>query len=292
MPRRSKNGSTRSDDSRCLLSYFGGKAGLAKKIIGLLPDHHAYVEPFGGSAAVLLAKEPSPIEIYNDLNGELVNLFRVLRDRGSEFIEKLQLMPYSEEEFRLAVSCPEDADELDRAVATFVRFRQSFSGIGRNWGAEFIGDSKGRGITVPRWLSGIDQLLEIVRRLKLVQFFNRDALWLIDRVGGDPKTVIYCDPPYAHKTRTSGKEYDFEMSDEQHIQLIEKLIDCRASVVISGYASDLYDDRLSDWKKLVFPRWTSVHKGLRGPREEVVWIKESDWAKRKQFGLRLEERMQ
>lgn len=255
---------------------------MYKNIIALFPPHQTYVEPFGGAAWVLLNKEPSPVEVYNDIDGDVVNLFWALRERGEELQRLLQLTPYAREGF---IACLDNCDNsLERARRTFVRFRQGFNGKGgtpADWHYNISLSRRGIAAVVSQWLSAIDDVLpQVVARLRLVQIEQRDALDMITRYDR-PETLFYCDPPYMAESRVDTRSYDHEMSDEKHHQLLAILRELRGMVVLSGYHCSLYDETLSDWERREFnivARSSGVcktrdGKGGQAPRRtEVVWL--------------------
>ena len=270
---------------RAPIPYYGGKGYMYKEIIALFPPHRAYVEPFAGAAWVLLNKPPSPIEVYNDLDGEVVNLFRVLRDQGDELKRLLELTPYARGEFIECLKAEDEDGPVERARKCFVRMRQGFSGVGKSpgyWSYDITSRVKNRASTVSKWLSSIDSALPaVISRLSNVQIECLDALDIIPRYD-TAETLFYCDPPYVHETRSSSSRrvYTHEMSLEQHRELLTLLNNIEGMAIVSGYPSDLYDEMLAGWERHVWdvachsscgPR-TREGKGGRAPRRiEVVW---------------------
>lgn len=255
---------------------------MYKHIINLFPPHHTYVEPFGGAAWVLLNKQPSPVEIYNDLDGQVVNLFRVLRDNGDELIEQLQLTPYARGEF---VACLDDHcdDPIEAARRAFVCFRQGFNAKGNSpgtWSYNISLSRRGRACSVSHWLSIIDSLPEIITRLKRVQIECLDALDIIPRYDTE-ETLFYCDPPYPAETRVDAKSYQHEMTIEQHAALLDLLKQIQGMVVLSGAHCPLYDETLVSWECFDYDRVkhssgvcsTRRGKGRMLPRwTDTVWL--------------------
>ena len=182
------------------LKWHGGKYYLAKRIISLFPPHRIYLEPFGGAASVLLNKIPSDVEAYNDLDLKLSRFFRILQKHGPELVERLQFVPYSEYEFENAETYPINATDIDKAICDFIRWRQSFGGRGKSWSCTTRKTRGGMAGDVNAWWSAIDQLSEIINRLKRVQILSQPAIKAIKRFD-NPDTLIYCDPPYVHETR-------------------------------------------------------------------------------------------
>lgn len=224
-----------SDATNPPLRWLGGKYVLAPWIIGHFPPHHTYVEPFGGAAHVLLAKPPSPVEVYADVDGRLVNFFRVLRDpeKAARLQELLRLTPYAREEFRECSARPDEGDEVERARRFFVSVRMSFAGIpGNSWG---YARRTNQARTTARV---VDNLMKVAERFRHVQVDQGDFREVIPR-WDSPETLFYCDPPYVPSTRRSG-EYAHEMSLEDHRALVELLLRVTGMVVLSGYPNELY----------------------------------------------------
>jgi DNA adenine methylase len=252
--------------------YFGGKAGLAPAIADLLPDHRHYVEPYCGSLAVLLAKQPSPFETVNDLDRRLVTFWRVLRDRPDDLARACEMTPHSRVEHNLAM--PLDAtDELELARQVFIRLTQGRAGVLRASGSGwryFVKPSGGT--SMPDYLdSYVDRLRPAADRLRRVSLESMPALEIIAKYGAEPDVLLYVDPPYLGATRQRTWDgYEHEMRGEaDHRQLAVALHTARAAVVLSGYASDLYDRQLyPDWDRRTFQASTGQSKG---DRTEVVW---------------------
>jgi DNA adenine methylase len=256
--------------------WYGGKFSHLNWLLPLLPKSHHYCEPFAGSAAVLLNREPSPVETYNDIDGEVANFFRVLRDRKDELSEKIALTPFSREEFYYAVSINPGniVDEVERARLFYVRARQTRTGLAQTaslgrWANCKNTSRAGMSGVVSRWLGGVESLPDIASRLLRVQIENRPATQII-RLYDDPKSLFYCDPPYVHNSRTDKKAYGYELLDEEHEQLAYTLIRCVGKVAISGYRCELMDRLYKTWKRIDAPekKCHSVKKN----RTEALWI--------------------
>jgi len=234
------------------------------------------LEPFGGAASVLLNKQPVDVEAYNDLDLRITRLFRMLQSRGAEFVSRVQLIPYSQKEFEDAAGYPPEATDLDKAVCDFVRWRQSFGGKGRTWSYT---TSRARGSMagdVNAWWTAIDQLPDIIDRLKRVQILHQPALQAIRRFDG-PDTLIYCDPPYLHETRDANSRdvYGMEMSKVDHGVLASALNACTGIVVLSGYPSSFYEEHFAHWRRVEFDIANHAAGGRRKARRtEVLWIKD------------------
>lgn len=236
--------------TRPALRYHGAKWRLAPWILAHLPEHYCYVEPFGGGAGVLLQKQPSSIEVYNDLNGAVVNFFRVLRDQPDSLIRAIELTPFSRAEFDEAHE--PTADPLEAARRFYVLSWQGHGAPTADWntGWRCIKDVKHPGVN--RWNS-TDHLWIVAARLKLLQVDNEPASSVIERFD-DARTLFYCDPPYVHSTRglwrlgSYGKQH--EMTDADHRGLAEQLHGVKGMVVISGYPSPLYEELYGDWHRV------------------------------------------
>ena len=253
--------------------YYGGKHVHAKWIISLLPTNHDhYVEPFCGGASVLLNKFPSPLETMNDLSGDVANFFQMLRDRGDELVEKLRLTAFARDELTIA-SRPTD-DQLERARRFYVRARQSINGLVVNestW--RCVVKKAGRSNPPVNFEKQVDKLPEVIARLRRVQIENRPALNVIKRFDR-PTTLFYCDPPYAHNSRTSTDSYGtLEMTDDDHRLLAEQLRSCEGKVAISGYRCDLYDELYGSWTRHDKETVSSASgtQGKSPKRVESVW---------------------
>ena len=256
------------------VKWHGGKHYLAERIIGHFPMHRVYLEPYGGAASVLLNKTPVDVEAYNDLDLRITRLFRVLQLQGPEFVARVQLIPYSQKEFEDAADYCPDASDLDKAVCDFVRWRQSFGGKGKAWSYTTSRARGGMAGDVNAWWTAIDQLPEIVGRLKRVQILHQPALEAIRRFDG-PETLIYCDPPYLHETRdvNSRDVYGVEMSEADHRELAAVLQDCQSRVVLSGYPSPLYDKLFGRWRRVEFDIANHAAGGRQKARmTEVLWL--------------------
>jgi DNA adenine methylase len=255
--------------------WYGGKFSHLNWLLPLLPDCHHYCEPFAGSGAVLLNRPPSPVETYNDIDGEVVNFFKVLRDRREELIQAIALTPFSREEFAAAVSMPREAiGEVEQARRFFVRARQARTGLAQTaslgrWANCKNTSRSGMSGVVSRWLGSVEMLPLIAERLLRVQIENRPAVDIV-QLYDDPGTLFYCDPPYVHGSRGDAKAYSYEMSDAQHTKFAQVLNLCKGKVAVSGYASPLYDRLYKGWKRIDSdPKACHSTKGVR---QESLWV--------------------
>lgn len=259
-------------------AYYGGKAGMARRLVGLMPPHRVYIEPFAGSLAVLFAKTPAQHEIVNDLDDALVTFFRMLRERPADLEHVCSLTPTARAEYDLADLDAPGLDDLELARRFWVRVNQSF--------AKTAGRQTGWSVTTARTQSvpgsihsRIGRFGMCAERLAQVAIEHCDAVDLIDRLA-NAETVVYCDPPYLASTRTSRfsgvKDYRVDGGDtETHERLAEALHRTTACVVLSGYPSPDYDRLYGDWWSTDFSVTThSSNMGpgsTRGARIERVW---------------------
>ena len=234
--------------------WYGGKYSHLDWLLPLLPDAHHYCEPFAGSAAVLLNRTPAKVETYNDVDGEVVNFFRVLRDGSEGLIRAIALTPFSREEFYRAIADRDDASTPeDRARRFYVRARQARTGLAQTatlgrWANCKNTSRAGMSGVVSRWIGGIEGLEEIAERLLRVQIENRPALDII-RLYDSPTTLFYCDPPYPHESRGDSKAYEFEMDERGHRELAGVLHAATAKVAVSGYRCRLMDELYAGWRR-------------------------------------------
>lgn len=259
---------------RIAFGWYGGKFNHLAWLLPLLPNTRHYCEPFGGSAAVLLNREPSPIETYNDIDGEVVNFFRVLREQKDELIEAIGLTPFSREEFELAISeCDEEISELERARRFFIRAWQVRTGLAQTassgrWAHCLLTSRAGMAGAVSRWLGSVEGLSEIAQRLLRVQIEHAPAEQVVTRYDSS-ETLFYCDPPYPHESRRDSKAYAYEMTDAQHRELAHLLHTIKGKAAISGYHSPLMDELYKDWYCLEAPA-KKTHS-VKQTRIEVLW---------------------
>jgi DNA adenine methylase len=265
--------------------WYGGKFSHLEWLLPLLPRTTHFCEPFAGSAAVLLNREPSPVETYNDIDGEVVNFSRMLREQKEALIEAIGLTPFSREEFELAISEPtDDLTSLERARRFFVRARQVRTGLAQTastgrWANCLLTSRAGMAGAVSRWLGSVDDLSEIAQRLLRVQIENAPAIEIINRYDSE-ETLFYCDPPYPHDSRGDSKAYAYEMTNQEHRQLAKVLRHVKGKVAVSGYHGTLMDELYSDWHCIEAPS-KNCHS-IKKPRTEVLWTnydleQEKEW---------------
>jgi DNA adenine methylase len=241
--------------------YFGGKTLLAKRIVAEFPEHRQYVEPFAGSLAVLLAKDPAPMETVNDLDGDLMTFWRVLRERPEELQRACQLTPHSRSEHELSRDLGAHLDDLERARRVWVALAQGRGAVRRTGWRHYLKPAGNFGM--PAYLDAyVDRMAPAVERLHHVSLECQPALRIIERYGRNAETLLYVDPPYLGSTRGSQDDqsragthrYVHEMlRPAEHEELLDALTSCAAAVVLSGYASELYAQRLPDRSPVVQP---------------------------------------
>lgn len=261
---------------RPALRWHGGKWKLAPWIIAHFPAHRIYVEPYGGAASVLLRKARAYGEIYNDLDDEVVNLFRVLRsDDRRRLIDLLRLTPFARAEFEEAYR--PTADLVERARRLIVRSFMGFGSDGHNPDVKtgFRANSNRSGTTPAHdWENLADAYEVLIERLRGVVIECRPAADVMARHDG-PDTLHYVDPPYMPECRSQksrrGKvryhAYRHEMTERDHAELIEQLRTLVGAVVLSGYSTPLYEHALADWRRDELPTFAD---GAR-ERTEVLW---------------------
>jgi DNA adenine methylase len=259
-----------------VLRYHGGKFRLAEWIMSFFPQHTCYVEPFGGAAGVLLQKERAYAEVYNDLDGAMVNFFRVLRDpeARARLIETIVCTPYARVEFDQAWEPTDDRIEEARRLA--IRAQMGFGSAGATKGTTgFRIDTKREyGTAQHLWAQYPSAIAAAGQRMTGVLIENRPAIEVM-RQHDAPTTLHFVDPPYMHSTRVmqAGKAgyYRHEMTDADHAALLECVLELEGFVVLSGYRSDLYNHTLKNWAKYETAARISAGRGT-ALRMEVVWI--------------------
>lgn len=267
------------------MRYHGGKWVLAPWIINHFPPHKTYTEAFGGAASVLLRKPRCFAEIYNDLDEEVVNVFRVLRDpqQANHLYKLLALTPYSRTEFDQSFIA--SSDPVEQARRTLFRAAAGHSGRGATGGSTgFRVYSRQSRNTTPAddWRTIHTHIESFVERLRGVCIENRPAIDIIQR-HDSKETLHYVDPPYVSITRDSGNDYRYEMTDDDHFQLAKIIKGCEGFVIVSGYRCNLYDDLFSGWVRIERPSFAEgAHK-----RIECLWL--NPQASEQQLRMELEQ---
>lgn len=261
---------------RPLIRYHGGKWKMAHEILRYFPPHRAYVEPYGGGGSILLRKSRSYAEVYNDLDGEIVNLFRVVRDRGDELAQALTLTPFARDEYRESFDVSEDA--LEQARRTVIRSHMGFgsNALARGIKSGFRANSNRSGTTPARdWRNLPDNVVQVIDRLRGVVIENRAALEVMESHDA-PETLHYCDPPYVSDTRSGLMHgfhgYTHEMTNDDHRAFGAAVHTLKGAVVVSGYGCELYDQELfPDWLRIPF----GAHADGARDRVEVLWLNDA-----------------
>ncbi|MFL9510294.1 DNA adenine methylase [Acinetobacter baumannii] len=259
-----------------LIRYHGGKFRLATWVISHFPNHTCYTEAFGGAAGVLLQKPRAYAEVYNDLDGEIVNLFRVLRneEQRNKLIEQLVFTPYSRDDFQEAWEPCEDP--IEKARRLIIRAQMGFGSAGASKGITGfrIDTKRAYGTAQSLWVTYPNHLAIVGQRLSGVLIENRPAIQVLQD-HDDCETLHYVDPPYVHDTRYSGAKtgcvYRHEMSDQEHEELLKVLLELEGKVIVSGYPSELYNDYLAKWKRVDTKARISSGRGT-DTRTECLWI--------------------
>ena len=249
---------------KAILKYPGGKWRIAEWIISFFPKHKVYVEPYFGSGACFFNKQPSYIETINDIDGNVVNLFRVCRDYPEELAKAINLTPFSRDEF---ISCNTPSDNpIEQARRTLVRYHQSFGTSNSSKNSWRNVQTYGGPRCATMWNCLPEIIVNCCERLKEAQIENTDALTLIERYNNE-NTLIYCDPPYLQELRKKNI-YKHEMNNEQHIELLKVLKASKSKIILSGYDNNLYNSELSDWATA--EKQTIAQMGLH--RTEKLWM--------------------
>lgn len=274
-----------NDDAHKRISafaWYGGKSSHLTWLLPLLPPTKHFVDVFGGSAAVLMNRDPSPIETYNDIDNGVVNFFRVVREQPDELARLLHLTPYSREERRQAFEAiRKDAPTtpIEKARQFFVLARQTRGESQRRDDAvlnswKFTRDRVIRGMAgyQSQWETGIDGLAAVAARMRRVQIENYPWPRILE-LYDTPETLFYCDPPYLHDTReyTHTNSYTHEMSADDHRKLADALHRCKGLVALSGYPSNLYDELYSGWHRVDMPVTSFAAAGANNERIECLW---------------------
>ena len=283
------------------IKWHGGKYYLRKWIVGLMPPHLHYVEPFFGGGGILLARDPdrdwmSPndenapkkkltaafqgcSEVANDLHGELINFWRVLQNATDfeAFRQRIEMTPFSEAEFDDALastSQDQPVGTVERAVRFFILARQSRQGLMKDFATLSRNRTRSRiNEQVSAWLNVIEGLPDVHQRLKKVVILNQSACDVIRKQDGE-NTLFYCDPPYLHETRSTTGEYAYEMTEEQHRELLDVLAGIAGRFMLSGYPSALYSEweQRCGWKRHEFLIDNKAAAGkVKETKTECLW---------------------
>lgn len=264
---------------RPVLPYYGSKWRNYSWIRDFLPPHRLYCEPFGGAAGVLLRKPPAEIEVYNDLDGQVVNFFRVLRERETreQLLDLLDLTPYAKDEYQIAHASSDQVGlgSVERARRFFVR---GWQGYGNGSASTDAAVGWARAVppsfksTVNSWLGAIPNLVHVAARFRMVQVEHESAWAVLNRYDS-PETLFYVDPPYVESTLTANKPYRHGFIEADHRRLAEVLESRQGMVLLSGFACPLYDELFGTWARHE-QRALTVGRTAAGAvhRTEVLWM--------------------
>jgi len=254
-----------------ILSWYGGKYRIAKDIIQHFPEHKIYCEVFGGAAHVLFQKHPSQVEVYNDINFDLVNLFKVLRDKEKleKLVEQLKYTPVARSEY---IFCRDNyknaADEIERARRFYTKIMQSYAGKQDSWGFVINSTNNNMASTCNRWINNIKELKSAIERFRRVQIENMDFEDCIKRFD-TIDTLFYLDPPYVTHMRVDKNVYEHEMADIDHERLIDILKSVKGKFILSGYDNTLYNN---NFEKIFIKTIQKLPSKKRTLAEEFIWV--------------------
>jgi len=260
----------------CVLKYPGSKWRIVDKLVELIPPHHTYLEPYLGSGAVFFRKAPSDIETINDLDWDVVNLFQCIREDSEKLARLIMTTPYSRQMYDDAFKSDPIMEVLSegnrflKACQFLVRCWQGHGFRSNGYKVGWKNDVQGRErmYALWNWYRLPEWVIEIAERLRRVQIECSPALELIVRYDYE-NVFMYLDPPYLLGTRSGKqKQYKHEMSDEEHEEMLQKALISKAKIMISGYASEMYDDMLAGWRRKEF----RSHAEMGSKRTEVVWM--------------------
>lgn len=289
-----------------VVQWVGGKGQQLSDLLHLIPYARGYVEPFGGGGVVLMNRHRSDLEVYNDLNADVVSLFRVCQDPAwfTMFQHRVEFTPWSKDEFRRAIYIQQEARKpdstvniIDRAWALYVIQNMGISGSHSksegNW-SRSLADSKNS----IKWYKRFEKLDEVHRRFRYVQIDSQDALACM-RYWDAPDVVHYVDPPYVLDTREGRAYYEYEMADDEHVALVETLLSLQGAVVLSGYQHPVYAPlEAAGWENRhyaahAYAKIVDHAKGEVKPvRIEAVWRNPKCLAATRQLALPIGDREQ
>ena len=267
----------KAEPVRAPFGYYGAKQRIAQQVIMQLPPHNAWVEGFCGSAALTWAKKPVPIEVINDLDGQIVNLFDQLRNNTEALCRAIALTPYAREEFELSREPQEGIEPLERArrflVATMMTVNATYGTSRCGFSHSQSYARGGKEARVNRWYNLPERLTKVVERLRGVRVENRDACELLSMFANRPATLMYLDPPYYTKR---DQRYVIDANDRQfHADLLAACQKAKCMLLISGYKNDLYDEMLTPergWTTTTIETHTRDTSGRDFARTEILWM--------------------
>jgi DNA adenine methylase len=273
---RTDSGKTKTSRTKPPFGYYGAKQRLAGPIVEMLPPHNAWVEAFCGSAAITLAKQPAPIEVINDLDGEIVNLFRLLRETPHALVAAVALTPYAKQEYTLSRRRSKSLSQLERARRFLAGTMMTVNGtVTPNRSGFSFSSSFTRGgleARVSRWHNLPERLSRVAERLRCMRIERRDARRLLEMFLDRPATLVYLDPPYfvkrAHRYVIDASDHGF------HQELLDLCCRAKCMILISGYSTPLYNSMLTarkGWKQVKIKTHTRDTTGTDYVRHEVLW---------------------
>ena len=262
--------------AKSAFGYYGCKQKVSSKLLDLLPPHSCWVELFCGSSALTLAKEAAPIEIINDIDGNIVNVFQQLRNSPTKLIRSIELTPYAREEFLQTRNGSVPLCDIERARKFLVEAMMSINGVlaGNKGGFSYSNSysRSGKEARVSRWKNFPKRLSDVADRLRDVRIENLDAIKLLKKFVNRPATLVYIDPPYLME-RDSGYVNDAR-EVEFHVELLKLCNHAKCMILISGYENPVYEEFLSPvrgWEKEIINTSTTPTSGKKLHRKEVVW---------------------
>ena len=258
-------------------NYYGSKMQIADQILRYAPLHTCWVELFCGSAALTMAKKATPVEIINDIDGDIVNVFRQLRENPDDLIRAVELTPYARAELTAAREDQSRATDIERARLFLCRSMMAVNSIqaGAMGGFSFSNSiaRTGKEMRVTRWNNYPAKIQTIAERLKCVRIENRDARELLRQFADRPATLVYADPPY-NVERASAYVHDAK-EDAFHAELLDLCNSVRCMIMLSGYDTPLYRDTLTEakgWELKTIDAYTAGTNGVRKARQEHLWL--------------------
>lgn len=264
--------------ARSPFGYYGAKSRIAKQIIENIPPHNAWIEAFCGSAAITLAKKPAPIEVINDMDDQIINLFNQLRSNHEKLCEQIRLTPYARAEYQKALLDESNINQLERARRFLVATMMTVNATHASRGGFSVSHSytrSSREARVNRWYNLPKRLEKVVERLRSVRIENRDAKDILLTFQFRPATLVYLDPPYFVKR---DHKYTIDANDSEfHEELLKICIKSKCMILISGYENELYNEMLTEkrgWSKLIINAFTKGTNGKTFSRNEVLWRNE------------------
>lgn len=251
---------------KTVLKYPGSKWNIARQLVSMIPEHHSYVEPYFGSGTILFNKPVSNIETINDLDSDVTNLFLCIQEDSERLSRMIMTTPFSREVYDSAFNFEEIIGEEPywKALLFLIKCWQGHgfrtNGYKVGWKNDVVGRERAYALwnwyRLPKWI------IDIAERLRKVQIENRPAIEVIERFNYK-NVFMYLDPPYVLGTR-NGKQYKHEMSNAEHEDMLKKILQSDAKIMISGYESDMYNDYLKNWTKKTFDSCAEHGKRLYG----------------------------